>query len=92
MSRVVSSIIWQLSSDCNIYFIEYMAEAALQTGILFDSTFTGKASYGLSDLMQNRPEVFKGRRILFVHSGKYWWHCCLLKDFMSFVTKLVLLQ
>ena len=49
-----------------------MAEAALKTGILFDNTYTGKAAYGLSDLMQNRPEVFKGRRILFVHSGKYW--------------------
>ena len=54
-----------------VKLLEYIAKTAIETGILFDHTYTGKAVRGLTDLMQNRPEVFKGKRILFLHTGTY---------------------
>ncbi|XP_067946558.1 uncharacterized protein [Watersipora subatra] len=49
--------------------LDYTAKVAAATGIILDTTYTGKAAYGMYELMNNRPEVFKGRRILFLHSG-----------------------
>ncbi|XP_067935182.1 uncharacterized protein [Watersipora subatra] len=49
--------------------LELIAQVAAATGIILDTTYTGKAAFGMYELMSNRPEVFKGRRILFLHSG-----------------------
>ncbi|KAF6032187.1 hypothetical protein EB796_009513 [Bugula neritina] len=51
------------------YQLEYIVRTAHETGILLDNAYTGKAAYGFSQLLQNKPEVFKGRRILFLYSG-----------------------
>lgn len=52
------------------FILELISKSATETGVILDNSYTGKAVYGLRDLMQNKPEVFKGRRILFIHSGK----------------------
>ena len=57
-----------LDSDF-VIFSEFIAQTAKQTGILLDNCYTSKAAYGLQQLLLNKPEVFKGRRILFIHSG-----------------------
>jgi len=51
------------------FILELISKSATETGVMLDNSYTGKAVYGLRDLMQNKPEVFKGRRILFIHSG-----------------------
>ncbi|KAF6032189.1 hypothetical protein EB796_009515 [Bugula neritina] len=48
--------------------LELMAKSAAQTGVILDNTYTAKAAFGLKDLMQNKPEVFKGKRVLFLHT------------------------
>ncbi|KAF6041615.1 hypothetical protein EB796_000070 [Bugula neritina] len=56
---------------------EFISQSAVQTGVILDNTYTGKAAYGLRDLMQNKPGVFKGRRILFIHSGWLFSFFCI---------------
>lgn len=53
-----------------LYVAEFVARVARETGIILDRTYTGKAACGMIDLMKNRPEVFKGRRVMFFNSGK----------------------
>lgn len=49
--------------------LEFVIDTASMTGQFLDTTYVGKAAYGLSQLMQNKPEVFKGKDVLFLHSG-----------------------
>jgi len=56
-----------------------MAKSSAQTGVILDNTYTAKAAFGLKDLMQNKPEVFKGKRILFLHTGS--WRFFLICEF-----------
>ena len=51
------------------FFSDFIADTAQQTGILLDNCYTGKAAYGMSDLLRNNADVFKGKRIMFLHSG-----------------------
>jgi len=39
------------------------------TGISLCTTYTGKATYGMLELMKNKPEAFKGKNVLFMHTG-----------------------
>ena len=39
------------------------------TGIPLCTTYTGKTAAGMVDLMENRPDVFKGKNVLFLHTG-----------------------
>ncbi len=41
------------------------------TGLSLDPDFTMKAVKGMLNEMKERPEIFKGRRVLFLHSGKF---------------------
>lgn len=49
--------------------VELMVKSAEQTGVVLDNIYTAKAANELKELMQNKPEVFKGNRILFLHTG-----------------------
>jgi 1-aminocyclopropane-1-carboxylate deaminase/D-cysteine desulfhydrase-like pyridoxal-dependent ACC family enzyme len=40
------------------------------TGLLLDPVYTGKAMMGLVQKIQERPERFRGDRILFIHTGE----------------------
>ncbi|XP_067945832.1 uncharacterized protein [Watersipora subatra] len=49
--------------------LEFIGQVAANTGVILDPTYTGKAAYGLQGLLNDKPEVFKGRRVLFMFSG-----------------------
>ena len=42
---------------------------SVESGIILDRVYTGKAVLGMVKEMQNNPGRFKGSRILFVHTG-----------------------
>lgn len=46
-----------------------LTDVASTTGILLDPVYTVKAVRGMLEEMAHHPERFKGRRVLFVHTG-----------------------
>lgn len=48
--------------------LELIKEFASQTGILFDPVYTGKAMYGLIDML-SKGEFSTKEKILFLHTG-----------------------
>ena len=48
--------------------IKFIKDFISQTGILFDPVYTGKAMYGMVDML-NRGELSKKERVLFLHTG-----------------------
>ena len=49
--------------------LSLLTEVASTTGIVLDPVYTLKAVKGMLEEMAQRPEQFKGRRVLFVHTG-----------------------
>lgn len=49
--------------------IDFIIKIASMTGIMLDPVYTGKAARGLVHELNNNPHLFKGRRILFLHTG-----------------------
>lgn len=49
--------------------LEFIRDVARQTGLLLDPVYTGKALFGLRAELQRQAGRFKGRRILFFHTG-----------------------
>ncbi|XP_048249912.1 bifunctional D-cysteine desulfhydrase/1-aminocyclopropane-1-carboxylate deaminase, mitochondrial-like isoform X2 [Haliotis rufescens] len=49
--------------------LDFIVEVSSTTGVLVDPTYTGKAAWGVMQEMKNNPGRFKGRRVLFVHTG-----------------------
>ncbi|KAJ8030779.1 Bifunctional D-cysteine desulfhydrase/1-aminocyclopropane-1-carboxylate deaminase, mitochondrial [Holothuria leucospilota] len=49
--------------------LEFILETAATTGIFLDPVYTGKAAFHMVKKMQTLPESFKGKKILFYHSG-----------------------
>ena len=45
------------------------------TGILVDAVYIIKAIRGMLTEMKNNPGRFKGKRILYVHTGTIFHHC-----------------
>ena len=50
--------------------VDYIVEVAKTTGIILDPTYTGKCVNGLVKAIKNNRSRFKGRRILYIHTGK----------------------
>ena len=48
-----------------------LTDVSSTTGIMLDPVYTVKAVKGMLEEMAHRPERFKGRRVLFVHTGMY---------------------
>lgn len=46
-----------------------VADVAAATGIILDPVYTGKAVHGMVQEMQAAPEEWRGRKVLFVHTG-----------------------
>lgn len=44
-------------------------DVALQTGIVLDPVYTGKAVHCMLHAMRQDPQHWRGRRVLFVHTG-----------------------
>ncbi|XP_065176486.1 uncharacterized protein LOC135806252 isoform X2 [Sycon ciliatum] len=55
-----------ISSD-EVY--DLVLSVSRSTGVILDPVYTGKAAYGLQQMMLKQPERFKGRRVLFIHTG-----------------------
>ena len=53
-------------------FLDFALEVSRQTGIILDPVYTVKAVKGLLAEMRDNPERFKGRRILYIHTGSYF--------------------
>ncbi|EFN58625.1 hypothetical protein CHLNCDRAFT_34235 [Chlorella variabilis] len=49
--------------------LQAVADVAAATGIVLDPVYTGKALHGLLTEMRERPEEWRGRKVLFVHTG-----------------------
>ncbi|XP_030838186.1 bifunctional D-cysteine desulfhydrase/1-aminocyclopropane-1-carboxylate deaminase, mitochondrial [Strongylocentrotus purpuratus] len=49
--------------------LECIEQVAMNTGILVDPVYSGKATYHLLKLMNEKPGTFKGKQILFIHTG-----------------------
>lgn len=49
--------------------LDCVLETARSTGIILDPVYTGKALTGLLRDMKARPELWEGRKVLFVHTG-----------------------
>lgn len=48
---------------------EFISATAAVTGIILDPVYTGKAVLGLQTELLQRPQEFKGNRLLFIHTG-----------------------
>eukprot|EP01137_Pigoraptor_chileana_P007453 Opistho-2@53084 len=57
---------YALSTDAELAFI---VNCARSTGILLDPVYTGKAAFGMVSIMNSDPRRFKGKRVLFIHTG-----------------------
>ena len=51
--------------------IDFVAEVSLKTGIVLDPVYTGKAVKGMVEEMTRNPQRFKGRKIVYLHTGIY---------------------
>jgi len=49
--------------------VEKIMEISSTTGVLVDPVYNIKAVRGLLTEMKNNPHRFKGRRILYIHTG-----------------------
>lgn len=47
---------------------EVLLEATRKTGLIFDTTYSGKAFYGMMDMIAKNPEL-KDKKIIFWHTG-----------------------
>ncbi len=49
--------------------LEFIKEVACTTGVILDPVYSGKALYHLIRELNEKPDKFAGRSILFVHTG-----------------------
>ena len=50
--------------------VEEIMKISSTTGVLLDPVYNSKAVKGLLSEMKNNPNRFKGRRILYIHTGR----------------------
>lgn len=49
--------------------LDFIGDVAMTTGIFLDGTYTGKAAFHMVKQMQTNPQRFRGKKILFLHTG-----------------------
>ncbi|XP_060563032.1 uncharacterized protein LOC132722540 [Ruditapes philippinarum] len=49
--------------------LNFITRVSSTTGILLDPYYTGKGALGMIGELENNPSRFKGKRILFIHTG-----------------------
>ena len=54
---------------CWFDFSGLIADVICNTGLSLDPTFTAKAFLGMITEMKEHPTIFKGNRVLFIHTG-----------------------
>lgn len=50
--------------------LEFIIKVMSTTGVSLDPDFTMKGVKGMLSEMKERPHIFKGHRVLYVHTGK----------------------
>ena len=56
---------------CVFHLTELMVEVMATTSMSLDTTYTAKSVRGLVGEMKNNPNRFKGKNILFIHTGQF---------------------
>jgi 1-aminocyclopropane-1-carboxylate deaminase/D-cysteine desulfhydrase-like pyridoxal-dependent ACC family enzyme len=61
--------------------LDFITQMALETGIVLDPVYSGKALYHFfnSVLQGEEAEQYRGKNILFWHTGTYRLICCLVR-------------
>ena len=54
-----------------LYSTEFIRDVALKTGIILDPVYTVKAAMGMLEELRKNPTRFRGRRILYLHTGEW---------------------
>ena len=67
-----------INDDHLHYLTEFIADVARKTGIILDPVYSGKAAFHLVKCLNTKPEIFKGKKIVFVHTGSYCFFVFLL--------------
>ncbi|KAK3155414.1 hypothetical protein QOZ80_2BG0203030 [Eleusine coracana subsp. coracana] len=49
--------------------LKFVTDVAAATGVILDPVYSGKATYGMLKDMAANPAKWKGRKVLFVHTG-----------------------
>jgi len=49
--------------------LKFVKDIATATGIVLDPVYSGKGVYGMLKDMSSNPAKWKGRKVLFVHTG-----------------------
>lgn len=49
--------------------LQTVIDVAESTGIIFDSTYSGKAFHALREDIRSNPHYWKGRKVLYIHTG-----------------------
>lgn len=65
--------------------IQQLQTIAEQTGVIFDPVYSGKAFLGLRNECNERPSQFKGKRLMFIHTGGMFGWFAKLGEFSPFV-------
>ena len=55
-----------MSSEDELRFLRRVAKS---TGVLLDPVYSGKAAFAMTRMLREEPWRFKGKTILFVHTG-----------------------
>ena len=58
---------------------EFVRRVAEKTGIILDPVYTGKAVLGMVAELKANPSRFKGRRILYLHTGEVLYDVILVQ-------------
>uniref|UniRef100_A0A1D1Y470 D-cysteine desulfhydrase n=1 Tax=Anthurium amnicola TaxID=1678845 RepID=A0A1D1Y470_9ARAE len=57
---------YAMSTTDELTFVKEIAEI---TGVILDPVYSGKAAYGMLKDMAKNPTTWKGRKVLFIHTG-----------------------
>ena len=49
---------------------DFITSVARETSIVLDPVYSGKAAYHMVKQLNDNPDVFKGKKILFIHTGQ----------------------
>ncbi|KAL3835293.1 hypothetical protein ACJIZ3_010029 [Penstemon smallii] len=49
--------------------LKFVSDIAQATGVVLDPVYSGKAAYGMIKDMNENPEKWQGRKVLFIHTG-----------------------
>ena len=63
----------QIKRSGNFLCPDFIQQVVTQTAVVLDPVYSGKAALAMVRELQNNAAAFKGRRVLFLHTGT---SCC----------------